>query len=256
MFRAAIVRPPGATFADGLTTARLGPPDLDRALAQHEGYVLALVRCGLSVVRLEPDDTRPDATFVEDTAVLTPRGAVLTRPGAPSRRDEPARVRAAIESVFDAPREILPPGTLDGGDVCGAGERFFIGISGRTNEAGARQMAAILEEWGYAVALVDIRGVPGLLHLKSGVAALDGERLVLDPALADHDAFRAYERIEVSPEERYAANCVRVNESVLIAEGFPKLREALEARRFRVIALATSEYEKMDGGLSCLSLRY
>ncbi|MGE5176176.1 MAG: dimethylarginine dimethylaminohydrolase family protein [Hyphomicrobiales bacterium] len=254
-FRAAIVRPPGATFAAGLTTAGLGAPDLARARAQHEAVVEALERAGLEVTRLAPDDARPDATFVEDAAVITARGAVLTRPGAPSRRDEPEGVRDAVSALAGPPRAIAAPGTLDGGDVLEAGDRFFIGLSARTNEAGAAQLGTILAGWGYAVTTVDLRARAGLLHLKSGVAAIDERLLVLDPALAEDDAFRGIARIVVPAGERYAANCVRVNDVMLIADGFPEVRRAIAARGIPVVALDVSEFRKMDGGLSCLSLR-
>lgn len=254
--RRAIVGPPGPSFAEGLTTAGLGAPDLGRALAQHAAYCDALERLGLEVTRLDPDPSHPDATFVEDTAVLTPRGAVLTRPGAPSRRGEIAAIRPAIEAFFPGPREIAAPGTLDGGDVCDAGDRVFVGVSSRTNAEGACQLAAILGTWGIPVAGVDIRGIPGLLHLKSGLASLGPGLLAVDDALAGHAAFRAYDLVSLSSAERYAANCVRVNEAVLIADGFPDFAAALAARGLALAPIAMSEFEKMDGGLSCLSLRF
>ncbi|HEX7079245.1 MAG TPA: N(G),N(G)-dimethylarginine dimethylaminohydrolase [Candidatus Eisenbacteria bacterium] len=254
--RRAIVRPPGPSYAEGLTTAGLGPPDLERALAQHAAYCDALERLGLALIRLDPDPFHPDSTFVEDAAVLTPRGAVLTLPGAPSRRGEIAGIRPAIEPFFPAPREIAAPGTLDGGDVCDAGDRVFVGVSSRTNAEGARQLAAILGGWGIPVTGVDIRGAAALLHLKSGLASLGPGLLAVDSTLADHPAFRAYDLVRVSEVERYAANCVRVNEAVLVAEGFPEFAAALAARGLAVQPIAMSEFEKMDGGLSCLSLRF
>ncbi|HEU4723954.1 MAG TPA: arginine deiminase family protein, partial [Candidatus Eisenbacteria bacterium] len=200
-FRNAIVRPPGASFLQGLTTVDLGAPDLALARTQHAAYCEALAACGLSLTWLPADERFPDSTFVEDTAVLTPRGAVLTRPGAASRAGEAAAIAPALASFFPRLRQIESPGTLDGGDVCEAGSSIFIGISERTNEEGARQLAAFLRGDGYEVATVDIRGVPGILHLKSGVAALDEARLVVIPALQDHPAFRRHERLVVDPDE-------------------------------------------------------
>lgn len=256
MFKHAIVRPPSRNFADGLTTVALGVPDIDRTLEQHERYCEALVRCGLALTRLAADAEHPDATFVEDTAVIAPGCAVLSRPGAPSREGEVANIRAAIERFFPLPFEITAPGTLDGGDICEAGEHFFIGLSLRTNAEGARQLAGFLAGAGYTSSIVDIRNTPGILHLKSGVVALDGTQLVAIEALAGHVAFRGYDLIRVNSGEEYSANCVRVNDRVLVADGFPKLHETLAARGHDLVPLEMSEFQKMDGGLSCLSLRF
>ena len=178
-FARAIVRPPAANFADGLTTAGLGPPDLGLALAQHAAYVAALEACGLAITPLPPEEGFPDATFVEDTAFLARGLAVLCRPGAPSRAGEVEAIRPAIASFFPAPAAIRAPGTLDGGDVCEAGDHVFIGVSERTNEEGARQLAALLLSRGLGSTLVDIREETGLLHLKSGIAWLGGRTLAL-----------------------------------------------------------------------------
>ena len=256
MLRHALVRPPGATFAAGLTRARLGAPDLAQARAQHARYCEALERCGLAVTRLAPDDVHPDATFVEDCAVLVPGLAVLARPGAESRRGEVAAVRAALAGGTAAVREIAAPGTLDGGDVCEAGGTVFVGVSERTNEEGARQLAELLSRRLYAVTVVDIRGVPGLLHLKSGLAHLGDSRLAAVAALAERDLFSGYEVVRVEPGEEYAANCVRVNDRVLIAAGHPRFAAALGALGYATIAVEMSEFRKQDGGPSCLSLRY
>jgi dimethylargininase len=256
MFRRAIVRPPAPNFADGLTTVDLGVPDVAKALDQFERYCEALEGCGLELVRLLADPRHPDSTFVEDTVILTERGAILTRPGAPSRQGEVAAIEEAVAWFFPEPARITAPGTVDGGDVCEAGNHFFIGLSERTNEEGARQIAAHLERMGYTSATVDIRGMAGILHLKSGIAAPDGLRLVVIDALAAHPAFRGWDLVRVDPAENYAANCSRVNDAVLIASGFPKLAGALQAVGLKTIALDMSEFEKMDGGLSCLSLRF
>jgi len=128
-FRSAIVRPPASNFADGLTTQDLGAPSFEKALQQHAAYCQALRRCGLEVIELLADPDHPDSTFVEDTAILTPRGAILARPGAASREGEVQQMRSALAVFYDHGAEITPPGTLDGGDICEAGEHFFIGVS-------------------------------------------------------------------------------------------------------------------------------
>jgi dimethylargininase len=256
VFRNAIVRPPAENFAEGLTTVDLGVPDVTKALDQHAACSEALERCGLALTRLDPDPRFPDSTFIEDSGVLTPRGAILTRPGAPSREGEVAAIATALSAFFREPARIEAPGTVDGGDVCEAGDHFFIGVSRRTNPEGARQLARHLAALGYSSEEIDIRGMSEILHLKSGIAAVDERRLVVMEALADHPAFRDYERLVVAPHETYAANCVRVNDAILIAAGFPQFEAAARRLPLDVIVLEVSEFQKMDGGLSCLSLRF
>lgn len=256
MFTKAIVRPPCANFAAGLTTVSLGAPDLERAREQHEAYCLALESCGLTLIRLASEEEHPDSTFIEDTAILTARGAVITCPGASSRRGETISVGPVIRDYFTEVHSIEEPGTVDGGDVCEAGEHFFIGVSQRTNEHGARQLAGFLESFGYISSLIDIRGVSNILHLKSGLAYLGGKQLVLIEALRGLEEFSAYERICLDSSEEYAANCLVINDKVLIADGFPATKRELGLMGYQTIALDMSEFQKMDGGLSCLSLRF
>jgi dimethylargininase len=255
-FTRAIVRPPGLNFADGLTSVSLGAPDFKRALEQHARYCDALERCGLTLVRLPEDPAYPDGTFVEDTAVLAARCNVLTRPGAASRAGEIDTMRAALAAAAVGANEIIEPGTLDGGDICEVGDHFFIGVSHRTNWDGAAQLAALLTKARYTSSCIDIRAIPGILHLKSGIAALDDERIVAIDSLAGHPVLRGHSLARVAPGEEYAANCVRVNDHVLIAAGFPKMERTLEQLGYDLIVLEMSEFEKMDGGLSCLSLRF
>jgi len=255
-FTRAIVRPPAASFAAGLTTSGLGPPDLARALKQHEAYCGALERLGLSLTRLAPDPDFPDSTFVEDAAIVTPRGAIMTRPGAPSRAGEVTSLRPALARWFPELQEIIAPGTLDGGDVCDAGEHFFIGVSERTNAEGARQLAEWLSARGLSSTVIDIRSIPGLLHLKTGLSWLGGRQLLATGEFAGHPALSGWEIIPVPEGEEYAANAIRVNDAVVIARGFPATRAALGTLGYTHVELDMSEYRKMDGGLSCLSLRW
>jgi dimethylargininase len=256
MFQHAIVRPPSPNFADGLTTVDLGTPDYALALRQHEAYCEALQHCGLALIRLGADARYPDSTFVEDTAILTPHGALITRPGAASRAGEVTHIREVLTSFYPALASIEAPGTLDGGDICEAGRHFFIGLSERTNESGAQQLAAWLAQGGYTSSCVDIRGMTNILHLKSGLSYLGDNRLAVIDSLVEREAFRGYELVRVPAGEDYAANCVRVNDYVLVAAGYPKFEAALRALGHNPLALDMSEYRKMDGGLSCLSLRF
>ena len=251
----AIVCPPSSSYAQGLTSASLGPPRLELALTQHEHYVRALEAAGLQVSYLDSDSRFPDSCFVEDPAIVTERGFLITRPGAESRRGEVTRVAGALARFQDGVHAIQAPGILDGGDVCQAGNHFWVGISERTNVAGSQQLAAWLRERDYRCEQVDLSGL-GLLHLKSGLAYLGEDRVALVAELAGQDAFGGYEQIEVSNAERYAANCVRINDCVLIASGHPKFESALADRGYKTVAVDMSEFEKMDGGISCLSLRW
>jgi dimethylargininase len=256
VFTKAIVRRPSVTFASGETTAELGKPDFDEALRQHQAYCEALESCGLELIRLPADDQYPDSTFVEDTALLTDRGAVLTRPGADSRRGEVENMAPVVRKYFRQVYSIEEPGTLDAGDVCEAGEHFFIGISRRTNEHGARQLAGVLDSFGYNSSLIDIRGLSNILHLKSGIAYLSGKRMIVIEALRNVPEFTGYDLICLNSTEEYAANCLSVNGRILIASGFRSVKHELELLGYPTISLDMSEFQKMDGGLSCLSLRF
>jgi dimethylargininase len=257
-FTHAIVRPPCANFAQGISAANDGPPDLGLALEQHARYCEALERCGLQVTCLEPDPQYPDGTFVEDTAIVTDRGAMLARPGAPSRTGEIAGIGAELRRFFSELPQILAPGTLDGGDICQVDEHFLIGVSARTNEQGAEQLAAQLRRWNYTASIVDIRSSAGLLHLKTGIAYLGDGVGIEGPGvgLLDLEGAPFREAVVVSGEEAYAANCVRINDAVLLAAGYPRMRDSLERRGYKLLILPMSEFRKMDGGLSCLSLRF
>jgi dimethylargininase len=259
-FTRAIVRPPARSFAGGLSSALEGPPDIDRALVQHAAYVAALRDCGLQVTPLTPDAAYPDGTFVEDTAIVTGRGAILARPGAPSREGEVRSMAECLRNFYADLRGIAAPGTVDGGDICEADGHFLIGVSGRTNEDGAHQLAEHLGRLGYTSSIIDIRANPALLHLKSGIAYLGDGVWVADGGIQDDLRFQgcvnARDLILVPPSEAYAANCVRVNDAILVAAGYPQMSAALEERGCRVVHLEMSEFRKMDGGLSCLSLRF
>ena len=254
-FTRAIVRPPGPTFRQGITTAGLGAPDLDLALEQHARYCDALRRCGLDVTVLEPEAEFPDAPFVEDTAVVAGSHAIVTRPGAPSRAGEAATVERALRPMVASISRIEAPGTLDGGDVCDAGDTFYVGVSQRTNAEGARQFGEIVEGLGYRAVTLDVRDVDGALHLKSAMSYLgDGIYVAADEvvSLLGPDAGRI---LPVDRDEACAANCVRVNDYVLFAAGYPRLEARVAEAGLKPLRLDVSEYRKMDGGLSCLSIR-
>lgn len=267
MFTRAIVRPPGANYADGLARVDLGFPNYKRALRQHASYCQAFERCGVELTRLEPDERFPDSTFVEDTAVIIQAVAgdhalskapvaILTRPGAHSRVGEVESIKASLAQFCSEFHSIVEPGTLDGGDICEAGNHFFIGISKRTNKSGAQQLGDLLTTHGFTSSVVDIRDTQTILHLKSGLAYLGDHRLVVIEALSKRPEFRGYDLVRVGADEEYAANCVVVNDFVLVAAGYPEFERTLQKLGHKTIALEMTEFQKMDGGLSCLSLRF
>jgi len=251
----AIIQTPSSSFAEGLTTAGLGAPNVNLALEQHARYGRALEACGLEVTRLDPDTRHPDSCFVEDAAIVTERGFHLTRPGAPSRRGEVEGMARVLARLQEGVPKIEAPGTLDGGDVCRAGDHFWIGISQRTNVEGAGQLGAWLKTLGYTCEQVDLRETR-LLHLKSGMAYLGARRLAVVSRLRDHAAFRGYDLVLLPENESYAANCLEINGRVLIAAGHPVFEARLLDLGYAPRTLDMSEFQKMDGGLSCLSLRW
>ncbi|MBN2048001.1 MAG: hypothetical protein JW750_09175 [Anaerolineaceae bacterium] len=256
-FQHAIARIPGENFADGLTSVDLGKPDYPTVRLQHAAYVSALKRaCGLDVTVLPADERYPDSTFVEDTAIVGDGFAVLTRPGAESRAGEVRAIEAVIRDRFERVYQIEAPGTLDGGDICDADGHFYIGISHRTNEDGAKQLAVFLKKEGFDSTFVDIREIEGILHLKSGIAYIGDQRMVLWKPFAEMDCFAQYEKIVPEEEEYYAANCIRINDLIILPADYPGLADQLSSLGYELLPLVMTEFEMMDGGLSCLSLRY
>jgi dimethylargininase len=253
MFTHAILRKPASTMVHGITGANLGKPDHRLALKQHELYRHALEHFGLSLTVMEADEHHPDSVFIEDAAVVTKEFAVVARPGAPSRRGETGAVAQKLGELFDDTARIKPPALLDGGDVLQCGFTFFVGLSERTNRAGASQFADLVGRYGYTTLLVSVEN---MLHLKSGVSCLGEDTLLIAGDLMDEPLFANFQKIQVPDEEKYAANSLYMNGQVLIPEGYPVTAKMLKDRGYRVNPLPVSEYRKLDGGLSCLSLRY
>jgi dimethylargininase len=252
MFTRAIVRAVPETIDAGITSANLGKPDYERACEQHARYVGALERCGLEVTVLGADERYPDSVFIEDTAVVTDRCAIIARPGAPARRGEVREVEEALSKHYENIERIVSPGTLDGGDVLQVGDHFYIGLTRRTNREGAEQLSALLHRYDFGASLVDVRR---FLHLKTGVAYLGGNDLVVAGELVENHGFEGFDKIVVAPGEGYCANCIRLDEHVLIAGGFEETKKKIAGRGYEIIELEMSEFRKVDGGLSCLSLR-
>jgi dimethylargininase len=252
MFRYAITRRPGKTFDRGITTSDLGLPDYELVLKQHAVYIDTLRSIGLDVIELDPLPDHPDAHFVEDTAVVTPEVAIITNPGAPSRRGEEKSI-AEILLQYRQVEYIQSPATVDGGDVLMIGNHFFIGISQRTNPQGAEQLGRILEKYEKTWTTLEVGAG---LHFKSSVNYVGKNSMLVTPDFAHHEALNGYNKIIVDQGEEYSANTLWLNEHLLLPGGFPNTKTKLEILGLPIFELDVSEMQKMDGGLTCLSIRF
>ncbi len=253
MFSNAIVRKPGKSIVQGLTTADLGVPDYNNALIQHQSYIDALRECGLQVMVLEADEKYPDSTFIEDAALLTSHCAIITNPGALSRKGEIFEIKKAVNKFYSDIEEVEVPGTVEAGDIMMAGSHFYIGISERTNESGAKQVIQILDKYGLSGSTVKLEKV---LHLKTGLAYLEKNNLVISGEFLDEPEFDKFNKIEIPEDESYAANCIWINDKVIIPTGYPVTKQRIFNAGYFVIETDVSEFQKLNGGLSCLSLRF
>ncbi len=251
-FEYAIARTPAKTFDRGITTTNLGAPNYEMVLEQHQAYVEALKSIGLTVIELDPLPDYPDAHFVEDTAVVTPEVAIITNPGAPSRQGEEKSIASVLEQYRQI-EHIQAPGTIDGGDVLMIGKHFLIGISERTNQQGAEQIGRILEKYGNTHTTIPVGAG---LHFKSSVNIVSNNTLVVTQDFVNHEALKAYNKIAVDHKESYAANTLWINDHLLVPKGFPNTNTKLEALGRPIVELDVSEMQKMDGGLTCLSIRF
>jgi len=253
MFTKAIVKTPCRAMINGISNAGLGKPDYQNALIQHADYIEALKECGLQVTVLPPDENFPDSTFVEDAALMTPHCAILTNPGAASRRLETHSMLLTLREFYEDVEKIETPGTCEAGDIMMVGEHFYIGLSERTNQAGAEQMVAILERYGMTGSVVELNEV---LHLKTGLGYLENNNLLACGEFLIKPEFQQFNILQVDPDESYAANSVWINGTVLTPSGFPKTRALIASAGYDVREVDVSEFQKLDGGLSCLSLRF
>lgn len=251
-FTTAITRTPAKSFAEGLTTSNLGPPDHEKMLRQHAAYIETLKSIGLEVIILDEQENFPDAHFVEDTAVVTPDVAVIARPGASARQGEEDSI-AAVLAQYRKTVRLAAPATLDGGDVLMVDNHLFIGLSERTNRDGAVQLGSYLEEYGNTWNAIPVGAG---LHLKSSINYIGNDTLLVTEEFAKEEVFKEYVKIIVDADEAYAANTLWINDRLITPAGFTATRSKLDATGMKVIELDMSEVRKMDGGLTCLSLRF
>lgn len=226
------------------------PIDVDAARAQHDGYEQAIRNAGFTIERLAAGPDMPDSVFIEDTAIVFDELAIVTRPGAESRRVEIGAVETALRR-YRPVHAIASPGTIDGGDVLVVGRRVFIGQTTRTNDAAIDQMRRILAPFGYVVCAVP---VSGCLHLKSAVSALTDDLLLANRASIDMAPFGAYAIIDVDPGEPMAGNVLPLGDRVIYPTAYPRTAERIVARGFRVDAIDVSELAKAEGAVTCCSV--
>ena len=253
-FTHAITRLPPASAIHGLRAVDTGAPDLDRMRAHHADYVAALTSTGATVVELPALEAFPDSLFVEDTALCLPEGAVLMRPGAPSRLGEAAEMAPTLQHLYDQVLTIQGPGTIEGGDILTTESEILVGQSARTNSAGIAELTGLVARWGYRVR--ELQTPPGVLHFKTDCSLLDGETILSTPRLAAAGGFQGYQVIHTAEGEEAAANSIRFNDAVLVPAGFPRTAERLAQAGYKIVLIGNSECAKLDGGMSCLSLRF
>lgn len=253
-FSRAITRRPSASITRGLRAEDTGTPDLDQMLKDHAHYVATLKNTGAEVIELPPLDDFPDAVFVEDTALCLPQGAVLMRPGAPSRMGEVAHMAPTLHALYDDVRQITGPGHIEGGDILVTGREILVGRSDRTDAAGVAELSGIVGDWGHS--LREVFTPPGVLHFKTDCSLLDGDTILSTRRLDASGCFEGYRVLHVAEGEEAAANSIRFNQFVLLPAGFPRTAELLDKAGYDVVEINNSECAKLDGGMSCLSLRF
>jgi dimethylargininase len=258
MITKAIVRTPATDMASGITGADLGKPDMKLTFAQHEGYVEALRKAGVEVTVLEAQEDYPDSVFVEDVAVMIPTAsgvaAIITRPGAGPRRGEVENMKSYLKTFVSELFEITDPGFMEGGDVMLVKDTFYVGVDKRTNQSGCDQFAAVVEKLGYKCICVPFEN--GIPHLKTEMSQVAENTLLIAERFADRPEFKDFKKIIAPKGESYAANCLFLGETLLMPAGFPKTRAALVEEGLNPVEVEMTEFRKMDGGLTCLSLRF
>jgi dimethylargininase len=252
-FNSAIVRKPGRSVVNGLRSTPGPAPVFENIVAEQQSYIAALEAAGVRVTVLDALEQFPDSIFVEDPALVFSQAAILLRPGAPSRMAEARELAPTLKARFATVLE-LKDGFADGGDILVTPDRVFIGLSSRTNEAGAADLQRLLESIGMTSKVV--RVPRGTLHLKTDCSLVDEETLLATPELASSGLLEGYRTVAVPSDERHATNAVRVNEVVLIRADCPRTLDLLQKRGLNVVTLPVSEIARIDAGLSCMSLRW
>jgi dimethylargininase len=254
-FTHAITRRPATSIIQGLRAVDTGTPDLALMQAHHAAYIANLRETGATVVELPVLEAYPDSVFVEDTALCLPQGAVVMRPGAPSRLGEAAEMAPHLRALYTSVVDITGADSfIEGGDILVTEQEVLVGRSARTNAAGIAELTRLVAPWGHKVR--EVHTPPGVLHFKTDCSLLDAETVLSTTRLSASGCFEGYRVIDIPDGEEAAANTIRFNQFVLMPAGFPKTRDRLAAAGFRVREIGNSECAKLDGGMSCLSLRF
>lgn len=253
-FSHALCRRPARSVTDGLRASDRGDPNPDVFAAEHDGYVQALRDAGCAVHVLPADEAFPDSVFIEDPALVLNGTAIVLRPGAETRLGEAAALRPALLEHMNDVVDLQTEGFVDGGDILCTDDRVLIGLSARTTAQGAEDLRPVVERLGYSLHIMQTP--PEILHFKTESSLLDHETVLATPALAASGAFDGMRVIETAPGEEASANAIRVNDVVFLSAGHPKTAEKLDTAGYQVIALPTTQAALVDGGLSCMSLRY
>ncbi|MEL6503108.1 MAG: arginine deiminase family protein [Pseudomonadota bacterium] len=253
-FSHALCRKPARSSVDGLRAVDVGAPDFDTFLSHHEDYVAALRSTGAHVTVLEPLEDFPDCVFVEDAALCLREGAIIMRPGAPSRLGEAAAMRPHLERLYSQVITIDGPGFIEGGDILTTEREILIGTSARTDAAGVEEFTKIVQRWGYTVRMVETP--PDVLHFKTDCSLLDEETILATKRLDASGCFEGYRVIHTVEGEEACANAIRFNDLVIMPAGFPATRDRLTDAGYTIREVGNSEAAKLDGGMSCLSLRF
>lgn len=254
-FTHAITRRPSASITRGLRAVDTGTPDLALMQAHHAAYIATLRETGATVIELPPLETYPDSVFVEDTALCLPQGAVVMRPGAPSRLGEAAEMAPHLRALYREVVQITGADSfIEGGDILVTEREILVGRSARTNAAGIAELTRLVAPWGHSVR--EVHTPPGVLHFKTDCSLLDADTILSTKRLSASGCFQGYKLIDVPEGEEAAANTIRFNDLVLMPAGFPQTRDAIARAGFTIREIGNSECAKLDGGMSCLSLRF
>ncbi len=253
-FTHAITRKPGHSVVGGLRAVDTGAPDLQLFLQHHADYVAALESTGATVQTLEALEDYPDAVFVEDSALCFQEGAVIMRPGAPTRLGEAGIMGETLVELYEEVLRIEGPGHIEGGDVLVTEKEVLVGLSARTDVAGVEELQQLVARWGYRVR--ELKTPEGVLHFKTDCSLLDEETILSTRRLDASGCFEGYRVIHTAEGEEACANAIRFNDLVIMPDGFPRTADKLHDAGYNVRLVGNSEAAKLDGGMSCLSLRF
>lgn len=253
-FNRAIVRKPAPSVIDGLRAEDTGTPDYALMCSHHNDYIDALRSTGAEVIELAALEAYPDACFVEDAAICLPEGVVLMRPGAPTRAGEVEEIAPDLRQHVEAVQNIDGDGFIEGGDILICEGEILVGLSARTDAAGIDGLRRSVEPWGYRVR--EVETPEDVLHFKTDCGLLDEQTILATERLEATGCFDGYRVIQTAIGEEAAANTIRFNDLVIMPSGFPETAERLRVAGYKVREVGNSECAKIDGGMSCLSLRF